>query len=147
MKADENRPVEATIEATFAEEPAMAAEHFEQVFREYNGMVYRTAYRVTGNTTDAEDVLQTVFLRLVRRGEPVNDVASMGSYLYRAAVNASLDLVKARQRTTSIEDEEGLPRFVSDTRQAPDRVHFSAQVRKWLRGAVAGLSPMASEVQ
>ena len=41
----------------------------EQIFLEHKDLVYRAAYRVTGNSSDAEDVLQTVFLRLVRLGE------------------------------------------------------------------------------
>lgn len=39
----------------------------ERLFRAHHGLVFRTAYRITGNATDAEDVLQTVFLRLMRR--------------------------------------------------------------------------------
>ena len=45
-------------------EPAL---DLEQAFEEHHAMVFRTAYRITGNTSDAEDVLQTVFLRLLRR--------------------------------------------------------------------------------
>ena len=40
----------------------------EQVFREHHGRVFRAAYRVTGNPSDAEDVMQTVFMRLARQG-------------------------------------------------------------------------------
>ena len=39
----------------------------EQVFLQHRELVFRAAYRVTGNASDAEDVLQTVFLRLVRQ--------------------------------------------------------------------------------
>jgi DNA-directed RNA polymerase specialized sigma24 family protein len=40
----------------------------ERIFREHHGLVFRAAYRVTGNADDAEDVLQTVFLRMMKRG-------------------------------------------------------------------------------
>lgn len=43
---------------------------FDQLFREHYQLVYRTAFRVTRSEEDAEDVLQTVFLRLVRREFP-----------------------------------------------------------------------------
>ena len=39
----------------------------ESAYQAHHAMVYRTAYRVTGNPSDAEDVLQTVFLRLMKR--------------------------------------------------------------------------------
>ena len=43
-----------------------AAHRLEQIYLEHKDLVFRAAYRVTGNLSDAEDVLQTVFLRLVR---------------------------------------------------------------------------------
>jgi RNA polymerase sigma-70 factor (ECF subfamily) len=70
---------------------------FENIFREHHLLVYRTAYSVTGSPQDAEDVLQNVFLWLFRRGLP-SDLRDTKAYLYRAAVNASLNIVKSRQR-------------------------------------------------
>jgi len=58
------------------------------------------------SVVDAEDVLQTVFLRLVRRKEKVDLSPSPGSYLHRAAVNASLDLLRGRTRSRSVSIEE-----------------------------------------
>jgi hypothetical protein len=46
-------------------------EEFEQIFREHSQWVYRTAYAVTGNAEDAEDVLQTIFLRIYERDQRV----------------------------------------------------------------------------
>jgi hypothetical protein len=43
---------------------------FERIDREYSPLVYRTAYGVLGNSQDAEDVLQTIFLLLARRRRP-----------------------------------------------------------------------------
>lgn len=49
--------------------PMMAGEplpqEFEDLFNEHYVLVYRTAYGVTGRVEDAENVVQTVFLRLV----------------------------------------------------------------------------------
>src|SRR4029453_15868070 len=42
----------------------------EDLFREHHQLIYRTAYSVTGSKPDAEDVLQVIFLRLLRRGLP-----------------------------------------------------------------------------
>lgn len=43
---------------------------FDQFFRDHNQLVYRTAFRVTRSAEDSEDVLQTIFLRLIRREFP-----------------------------------------------------------------------------
>ena len=54
------------------DERSIVPEDFERMFQEYHGLVYRAAYRITGNAEDAEDVLQTLFLRLLRRDTPPN---------------------------------------------------------------------------
>ena len=70
--------------------------------------MFQAAYRISGSSSDAEDVLQTVFLRLLRRGDgsageglPRLEPNPEG-YLHRAAVNAALDLVRARARARSV---------------------------------------------
>jgi RNA polymerase sigma-70 factor, ECF subfamily len=68
---------------------ALYERHYEAVFR--------AALRVTGNPADAEDVLQTVFLRAMSRGGDVEDVASPGAYFRRAAVNAAVDVLRRRE--------------------------------------------------
>jgi RNA polymerase sigma-70 factor (ECF subfamily) len=70
---------------------------FEELFREHSQFVYRTAYAVTGNAEDAEDALQTIFLRLVRRDLPPNLKDNPKAYLYRAAVNVSLSILRSRR--------------------------------------------------
>ncbi len=72
----------------------------DDLYTAHHAMVYRTAYRVTGNTQDAEDVMQTVFLRIMKRDATVMD--NPESYLRRAAINAALDIVRARQADHSL---------------------------------------------
>lgn len=72
-------------------------EELDRIFREHYQLVYRTAYGVTGRAEDAEDVLQTLFLRLLQRGSPPDLMKNPKAYLYRAAVNLSLNTVRQRQ--------------------------------------------------
>ena len=69
----------------------------ERAFEAWHSMVFRTACRITGNPADAEDALQTVFLRLTSRSASAAEVENEEGYLRRAAVNAALDIVRARQ--------------------------------------------------
>ena len=48
-------------------------ESFDAVMRKYADMVYRLAYARTGNTFDADDILQEVFLRYIRAEKTYND--------------------------------------------------------------------------
>lgn len=73
-------------------------QEFEQLFREHSRWIYRTAYGVTGKAEDAEDVLQTIFMRLLRREWPSTLSSNPKGYLYRAAVNLSLNVLRSRRR-------------------------------------------------
>jgi RNA polymerase sigma-70 factor, ECF subfamily len=68
----------------------------ERAFDQHHAMVFRVAYRVTGNAADAEDILQTVFLRLAGRDLAIDAVENVEGYLSRAAVNASLNLLELK---------------------------------------------------
>jgi RNA polymerase sigma factor (sigma-70 family) len=78
----------------------------EKAFRDHHSMVLRTAFGVTGSREDAQDVLQTVFLRLVSRALPPDLERNPKAYLYRAAVNVSLSLLRQRKRRPSMQLSE-----------------------------------------
>jgi RNA polymerase sigma-70 factor (ECF subfamily) len=123
-------------------EPSALPDSIEQVFLDYYDLVYRTAYRVTGNATDAEDVLQTLFMRLVRR--PPDQVQSgWPAYLRQAAVNASLDVVRRRSRSASLGEMEP---WVESGAPDPHREHESAELGDQLRAALAGMHSTAAEM-
>ncbi len=113
------------------------------MFKENHDLVYRAAYRITGNSEDAEDVLQTLFLRLLRRECPPDIEANPKAYLHRAAVNIALDIVKVRGRNVSTDGNEI---ELEDTRPGQDRQRRSNEIQCWLRGALAQLSPKAAEM-
>ena len=119
-------------------------EEIEKIFIAHHERVFRAAYRVTGNATDAEDVLQSVFLRLLRHEHDFRGVDDAGNYLYRAGVNAALDLVRARRPAIPI--EEATAAKAAEESWAPDRQHDPSQIRDWLRRAVAQLHPTAAEM-
>jgi RNA polymerase sigma-70 factor (ECF subfamily) len=121
------------------------APELEQIFRDNHKRMLRAAYRVTGNAQDAEDVLQTIFMRLLRRegGSPLSD--SPGNYLHRAAINAALDMVRSRRSARSTPLEELEPLLAGDGRKAPDKMQQSAEIRNEIRKALAKMSPKAAE--
>ena len=69
-------------------EPQNRAEELDMIYRDHHKQVFQAAYRVTGNAMDAEDVMQTVFVRLLRRDRGAALSQSPSGYLHRAAVNA-----------------------------------------------------------
>src|SRR5881227_49836 len=80
-------PAPVTFGNTTALDFETEAGSLEEMFQRNHDRVFRTAYRVTGNAADAEDVLQTVFLRLLRREQSSGVLEKAESYLRRAAIN------------------------------------------------------------
>src|SRR4029434_10322703 len=70
---------------------------FAELYERHYEAVFRAALRVTGNPADAEDVLQTVFLRVLAREREVEDAALPAAYFRRAAVNAAVDVLRRRE--------------------------------------------------
>lgn len=114
------------------------------LFTEHHERVFRVARRITGDAADAEDVLQTVFLRIMRREEPPLRSEDAASYLHRAATNASLDLLRRRKaaRSEPIADDE---RF-HDTEPSAEQRHEGTEIREKVRAALASLAPRAAEI-
>ncbi len=112
----------------------------ERIFTEHKDLVFRAAYRVTGNAGDAEDVLQVVFLRLLRQERPP-EIIHMRAYLHRAAVNAALDLIRLRKEAhIPLEDEAA----TAETAVAGGQI--AGELREWLRQALARLNPRWAEM-
>lgn len=81
--------------------PTSAPAEFAELYERHYETVFRAALRVTGNPADAEDVLQTVFLRALSRRDGDDAARHPAAYFRRAAVNAAVDLL--RRRTTHAE--------------------------------------------
>jgi len=121
----------------------------EVLFKKHHGRVFRTAYRVTGSAADAEDVLQTVFLRVARGQETAATADNTEAYFSRAAVNASLDLLRSRKRSRAVaiddlENDRSLAPFIS--KQNPETHQEGRELRKLIREAVAKLGETAGQM-
>jgi RNA polymerase sigma-70 factor, ECF subfamily len=112
------------------------SDEFERIFEEHHALVYRAAYRITGNSEDAEDVLQTLFLRLLRRDRPLDFQENAKAYLHRAAVNVALDVVRLRKR--NVEPDESM---ASD-----DRTSQSMEAQQLVWTALAELPQKLAEM-
>ncbi len=101
-----------------------------ELYEAHYAAVYRTALRVTGNPTDAEDVLQTVFLRMIHQREIV-DARMPEAYFRRAAANAAIDLLRRRTAHAEIPLKEASPPQIAK--------ESTAFLKERLRRAIAAL--------
>jgi RNA polymerase sigma-70 factor (ECF subfamily) len=76
--------------------PTTAPVGFAEAYTRHSEAVFRAALRVTGDPADAEDILQTVFLRMLAHAGVAEAVSLPAAYFRRAAVNAAVDLLRRR---------------------------------------------------
>ena len=108
--------------------------------------VFRVAFRVTGNEEDAEEVVQEAFLKGYQRLPGFESRSDFGTWIYRIAVNCSLDLVKARKveadyRVADDADPKEMEVQVADTSAGPDRLLLSREIGARQKAAMKRLTP------
>lgn len=85
---------------------------FEQLYRAHAGRLYTLIVRMVASAETAEDLLQEVFLNAYRKVSNFRGESSLGTWLYRMAVNHCLDYLRGRHgkmaRTTDSIDDEGM---------------------------------------
>jgi len=118
----------------------------EVLFRAHHKHVFRAAHRITGSAADAEDVLQTVFLRLVKSHESYDLSENPQAYLSRAAVNASLDLIRSRGRAKSVGLDDATVELREIKSADPEMQHADQELQTLIRQAVGRLGTTAAEM-
>lgn len=114
------------------------------LFGMHHRRVLTAAYRVTGSMADAEDVAQSVFLRLA--SSDALTMSNPGSYLYRAAINGSLDLLRRRSALLN-QPLDAAAHVASQQRGSrPEAEAMSGELVEWLRKALGELSPRTAEM-
>lgn len=131
------------IEGKLPENPNM---ELETLFHNHSDRVFRTAYRITGNVTDSEDVLQTVFLRLSRRAGLINLEPNTAAYLKRAAINASLDLLRSRNRIERIPIDDLGDVLTDEKALDPESIRSDRELRNVIIHAVSKLGQRSAEM-
>src|SRR6185436_8772217 len=86
---------------------------FEELYKAHAGKLFSVACRMLGNPTDAEDLLQEIFLSAHRKLDGFRGESALGTWLYRLATNHCLDYLRSRaartdQLTDVLDDEPGL---------------------------------------
>lgn len=84
----------------------MTDQRFEEAVERYGDMVFRLAYSYLKNRADAEDVMQTVLLRLFESGKEFDSEDHLKHWLLRVAVNESRKALRSFWRRNAVPLEE-----------------------------------------
>ena len=99
----------------------------------YQQPVYNAAYRVLGNAEDAADIAQAVFLKVAERLQEYDPRFKFFSWLYRIAINESLNLLRRNGREEPLDEEMDIP---GADNANPEWQLGEAQVSRRVQGAL-----------
>ena len=68
--------------------------NFEEIYHQYNMLVYNLALNYLHNTEDAEEITQDVFVKVYQSIENFKSNSSLKTWIYRITINQSLDFIK-----------------------------------------------------
>lgn len=120
-------------------EPDWAPPTWQELVRDYSAQVYRLAYRLTGNTHDAEDLTQDVFVRVFRSIHTFKP-GTLEGWLHRITTNLFLDQARRRQRIR-MDALSFAPDHVWGAASGPEELHNDAELDADVAAALAALNP------
>ncbi len=106
---------------------------FTDLVVRYQRPIYNAAFWVLRKAEDANDVTQVVFLKVAEQLDEYDSRFKFFSWIYRIAVNESLNLLRRNGREESLSDEVVLPGPESDD---PERQAIAAEVADRIRSAL-----------
>jgi RNA polymerase sigma-70 factor (ECF subfamily) len=122
---------------------------FRLLVERHSRSVYRLAYRMTGTTNDAEDMVQETFLRAWKQIHRFDHRASFATWVHRICANCSLDHIRLRNRFQDLRgraesEEEASDPFAQLPASAPspERLAQSSQITAILVPAINELTEM-----
>ena len=128
--------VEESDALAIAKAKAGDSDGFKSLVERHSRSVFRLAYRMTGNESDAEDIVQETFMRAYKQLNRYESRSSFSTWLYRIAANCSVDLIRARKVRQPVE----VPETLKSSDPEPDRALYSSQVKHKVSLAMNQLS-------
>ena len=115
------------------------ASAFEPLVNRYQRVLFTVALRLLGNADDARDATQNAFVRAYERLDSFDPSRRFFSWIYRIAVNESLNLRRSRR------DHEPLPVTLEANGRATDGIE-ARELSERVQAALMTLSPEHREV-
>jgi RNA polymerase sigma-70 factor (ECF subfamily) len=116
---------------------------FREIVVRHSDRIFKVAYRLTGSEVHADDVVQETFLRAYRSLHRFDARSQLGTWLYRIAVNCSMDLMRKESRRNARETSEERVELaaLAAPEPRPDRLAASGEIGAMVAEVLRELSP------
>ena len=110
---------------------------FTELVIRYQRPIYNAAFWVLRKAEDANDITQIVFLKVAERLDEYDSQYKFFSWIYRIAVNESLNLLRRNGREEALDDEVDLPGAASAN---PEQAVGDAELSKRIQSALMSMT-------
>jgi len=107
---------------------------YEELVRKYQKPIYNLALRMAKAPEDAEDITQTVFVKAYEKLDSYDSTHRFFSWIYRIAVNESINFCKRRQREDPYESG-----VTGAHRETPEETYRDGELSEHVGDAIARL--------
>ena len=119
---------------------------FDSLVDEHQQKLYRVAYRIVGNSSEAQDIVQESFLRAFQNLHRLEDPAKLGAWLYQITVNLCRSWLRRQRIRLRILESEAAFTHVPSLPPAPDEHLIQDELRERILQAIEQLPPRQREV-
>lgn len=141
--------MEVTDAAIVAQVLAGDRDAFRVLVERHSRSIFRVVYRMTGNQQDTEEIIQETLLRAYKSLERFELRANFSTWLYRIAVNRTLDFLNTRKAQMHKDAYQIVENPDAEEKQVqlpaadpgPDRLLLSAEMKRKIAGAMGLLTP------
>jgi len=116
-------------------------ECFGNLVQAFQGPVYNLAYRMLGNSAEAEDAAQETFLRVYRRLDSYDPQRKLSSWILSIASHYCIDCLRKRRGVMVSMEEINSWRWVPDDRPKPEERVMDVEASDAMRQMLDGLPP------
>jgi RNA polymerase sigma factor, sigma-70 family len=118
---------------------------FRQLVDHYQNKIYHLAYRMLGNTHEAEDVVQETFLRVYKNLVRYDPAQKFSTWIYRIGTNLCIDILRKRKRKRSVsldanlfdsDSSDGYDFMPMDEAEQPENVLLLSETKRQVREAL-----------
>lgn len=124
----------------------MAKLNFDEAYNEYSRLVYWAAYRVVSHCETAEDITQSVFVKVLSNEGLLARLSAqqLKSWLYRTSTNLAIDFVRKHKKESL--GTEPFDELIQDERSDPETISIEHDVCQRVKDAVDSLDDIYRQV-
>jgi RNA polymerase sigma-70 factor (ECF subfamily) len=127
MERDDNELVSQTL--------AGRTEAYGTLVRKYEKVIFNVGYRMTADYDEAQDIAQAAFVKAYENLKRFKPEYRFFSWLYRIAVNESLNRIQAAKKTAHLNPD------MASTARGPDEAYGESELGQKVQGALMELKP------